>query len=396
MTGRLEPEPELDRVAPLSMDNTTRRPLHVVHVASGDLWAGAEVQLFNLMIELSRDPAVRVTAILLNPGLLEQRLRAQGVVVIVIDEGRMGSLEVFAKLLKEVKRLCPDVVHTHRLKENVLGSIVAKLSGSTSLRTVHGAEEFSFSPWQFHKRLYRALDRWCGRLLQRRVVAVSSSLASKMEKVFSRHRIATIENGIGIENLRQAGTTDVVLPGPNDAIRVAMVARLVQVKRTDIFLDIAERVTTTDARFRFYLLGDGPLAASIRSTIAQRGLTGRVYVMGFKDPLSPYLAKMDMMLITSDHEGLPVNLLEAMALGVPVIAHATGGIPDVLDRGDYGTLIGDQDVAKYVAAVLSYRSDSSRMRQKALRAKMRVEQRYSTAVCADGYKRLYRELAAAG
>lgn len=376
----------------LPMNALAQRPLHVLHVASGDLWAGAEVQLFHLVIALSRDPATQVTVIVLNPGLLEQRLREAGVAVLVYDERRLRPLRLLTALVAEVKRLHPDIVHTHRLKENVLGSIAAVFAGGRSLRTVHGAEEFAFTSWHLHKRMYRWLDRWCGWFLQQAVVAVSTQLAQQLTRSYPRVRVSAIENGIDIDALERQRLAAARLPGPPDSIRVAFVARLVPVKRVDVFVEIAAQTIAADSRFHFYILGDGPLAGWVRDAIAQRGLAEYVHLLGFKDPLAPYLAKMDMMLITSDHEGLPMNLLEAMALEIPVVARAIGGIPEVLEHGACGTLMHSLEPADYVETMLAYRNAPDTFRAKARRARTRVAQHYSSTVCAERYRHLYRVL----
>lgn len=372
------------------MNAIAQRALHVVHVASGDLWAGAEVQLFHLVVELSRDAATRVTVIVLNPGLLEQRLREAGVAVVVLDERRLRSLRLLTAVVAEVRRLRPDIVHTHRLKENVLGSIAAACARCRSLRTVHGAEEFAFTPWQLHKRMYRWLDQWCGRVLQQAVVAVSPMLAQRLKRRYPS--VSAIENGIDIGALERQRSAIAALPGPPDSIRVAFVARLVPVKRVDVFIEIAAQAIAADPRFHFYLLGDGPLAGWVRDAIATRGLAERVHPLGFKDPLAPYLARMDMMLITSDHEGLPMNLLEAMALEIPIVAHAIGGIPAALENGAGGTLLNTLEPADYVETILAYRKAPDALRAKARRARTHVAQHYSSTVCAERYRHLYRVL----
>ena len=159
--------------------------LKVLHVASGDLWAGAEVQLFTLAKALHTESDTSVSVVLLNYGRLEQDLQNIGIRVIVLDESKLNGLQILRQLVHTIREQKPDVIHTHRLKENILGSIAAFIVGKTaSLRTVHGAPEHRPPWWKFPKRMLFLLDRICGRYMQRKIVAVSDDLASILEKDF--------------------------------------------------------------------------------------------------------------------------------------------------------------------------------------------------------------------
>jgi hypothetical protein len=118
------------------------RILDIMHIASGDLWASAEVQLFTLVLALQRTQQVNVVVILLNHGKLEQQLQVNGICVIVLDESRLNGLQILRKLIKCMREIHPDIVHTHRFKKNILGSIAAFNSGMIAgIRTVDGAQE---------------------------------------------------------------------------------------------------------------------------------------------------------------------------------------------------------------------------------------------------------------
>ncbi|VAW89721.1 hypothetical protein MNBD_GAMMA17-2069, partial [hydrothermal vent metagenome] len=87
-------------------------------------------------------PDITVSVILLNHGTLEDKLREQNICVEVLDETELSSIRIFTSLIKALKRLKPNIIHTHRNKENILGSIAAKIAGNMpSLRTAHGAPE---------------------------------------------------------------------------------------------------------------------------------------------------------------------------------------------------------------------------------------------------------------
>ena len=371
------------------MPNTT-----VVHVASGDLWAGAEVQLYYLATELHKNNQVRLRVVLLNHGILENRLKEAGINVTVFDETVLSSLQIFFRMCSFLKEQSPNIVHTHRQKENVLGGLATLFcSKAKSLRTVHGAPESKPNLRQISKQLSRFLDWLAGRLLQDMIIAVSAELKEKLSHRYAAAKICVIENGINLNELETSSIESVDLPGPADAIKVAIVGRLVSVKRIDVFLKVAHALFTQyPSRYAFYVFGDGPLFDNLKKLGEDLGIDGQLFLMQFKPNIPAYLSKMDLLLITSDHEGLPMNLLEALCLRVPVIAHAVGGIPKVLQDGQFGTLIFNQDVKEYAAAIMNYAQDPQAFHHKANAAHHAIADLYSSRVCAERHFLLYNAL----
>jgi glycosyltransferase involved in cell wall biosynthesis len=371
----------------------TGERITVVHIASGDLWAGAEVQLFNLACALDADPQIRLFVILLNSGLLAKRLQERGLSVQVFDEGRLNSAQVFIQVYRFLKQIRPDIVHTHREKENVIGAIAARLTGAKSVRTVHGIGEHLPRPWQLHRRLHKYVDRLCALHLQDGVVAVSCDLGDKLRAREPQMKIHVVENGLDIDRVRDSAALSIELPGAASAVKIAFVARMVLVKRVDVFLAAAEVLNSQHPGvFQFYIFGDGPLLAETRREIARRGLQGQVLLMGFTDPVAPYLAHMDLLFITSDHEGLPMNLLEALSLQVPIVAHAVGGIPQALDGGRCGTLVHHLHAGAYAEAALAYRDHRAVFIQKAKEGYALARARYSALANARAFKSIYAAL----
>ena len=116
----------------------------MLQVASGDLWAGAEVQLFNLCQHLNLSEDVQLHVVLLNEGQLASRLRDIQVAVTVFDEGRLSFAQIYSRLVAHCTQLRPDILHSHREKENVLAALCGLRTQTPSVRTAHGASEFNF------------------------------------------------------------------------------------------------------------------------------------------------------------------------------------------------------------------------------------------------------------
>ncbi|VAX13417.1 FIG040338: Glycosyl transferase, partial [hydrothermal vent metagenome] len=346
-----------------------------------------------LVKQLARVPDIRLTVILLNHGTLERELVNNNISVFVINERKLNSIVILHKLFLLLRRIGPDIVHTHRIKENILGSIAARLSGVRhSVRTVHGASEHRPHWWKIWKHVYRYADLFCGKFLQSKIIAVSPELNIRLQDDFGG-RVVTIENGVDIEAIHIPSTQQLIIPGKETATRICIVCRLVPVKRVDIFIEVANiLINELGEQVEFYIFGDGPLRDECNMLIKKRVLSSHVHMMGFKDNITAWLAKMDLLMITSDHEGLPMNLLEAMSLKVPVISHAVGGIPEVLGRGDYGLLVSEQNIDSYVAEIKKYLKNPDVVFEKAEKGYEFIIENYTAEKNSNAYLKLYRNM----
>lgn len=369
-------------------------PLRVLHIASGDRWAGAEVQLYTLLSQLQRRDDTEPHAILMNDGELAHRLRAAGIQVDIVDESRLGASAILRELCALLRQHRPDVVHTHRIKENILGALANRLTVRTaSVRTVHGAEEHPPKGLrQLPKHLLRALDRWVGRHWQQRIIAVSPPLAELLAEQFPRDRIVTIENGVDIEAVRAAATAVEFREQEPQAVHIGLVGRLDAVKRVDIFLETARLLCSRDTEtdWRFHVFGEGGQRAPLEALTRRLDIDQRVCFHGHRLDIAACIAGLDLLIICSDHEGLPMTLLEALALGVPVVAHAVGGMQVVLDGTLALLLVHQHDPQGYATAVVRVLQQTHSNLSTAARA--RVAERYSAAGNADVVYQIYADI----
>lgn len=355
----------------------------VLHVVSGDLYAGAERIVEELAIAQHARLGQSVCVAVFNEGLLESRLRAAGVETRVFDERSNGAASLVRKLRALVREKAPSVVNTHRFKENVLGGFsAARLT--PSVRTVHGAPEFSRAR-NLRDRIIDGLDRFAARRLQSAVVCVSDELAQRLQP-WHDARLEVVTNGIDGDRLRAAAAAGT--PELAGDLRIGMFARLVPVKRIDMALEVVARARASSGLpMVLHVFGDGPLESQLRARAAGRD---DVVFHGSTDVAPRYLRQMHALLMTSSHEGLPVSVLEAMALSVPVVATHTGGIPEVLGQGACGWLADGSDVAAYERGLIEALSSSAERERRVSAALHRVETVYSARHMAEAYREVYK------
>lgn len=317
------------------------RPLRVMHIISGDLWAGAEVQAFTLLSQLHTK--VQLHVIIMNHGELARRLQHLNIPVSLVLESQQNSLGIVREITRVIRMFKPDVLHTHRQKENILSCIANCLAMlftgkyTKSVRTSHGAPEFIPSG---KRRIQVWLDDWTGRHLQHAIIAVSEELASKLARIFPEKKIHVIRNGVDqAALLAQAQQADFRINAPLHT-HIGIVGRIEPVKRIDIFLDMAailvDQVSPLPA-IRFHIIGEGKLRAAMEQKVQQLGLSEHVFFHGHRQDMASCIKSLDVMVMCSDHEGTPMSALEAMALGTPLVAHDAGGLTDILK--DYPTLL---------------------------------------------------------
>jgi L-malate glycosyltransferase len=341
------------------------RPIRVLHVASGDLWAGAEAQIYTLLRTLkSHASGMQVAAVLMNNGELAVRLRDCGVDVYTFNEGRIGTISILRNLRRLMRAWRPDIVHTHRTKENILGALANRMACSApSVRTVHGASERSRKGMRgLRETLISRVDLWCARNLQQRVIAVSAELGQHLAATLPAERIAVIENGVDIAETRSRIQPVDFRIRMSDRVHVGLVGRLVPVKRVDMFIKMAAVLQRRHGQmlWHFHVFGDGPLRGTLE---AQAKLEEGVNVTfhGHRSDIIACLAGLDVLVICSDHEGLPMAALESLAVGTRIAAHAVGGLPDALAGTRSARLVHEHDPDAYAEAVwnlLSSRIDA--------------------------------------
>jgi L-malate glycosyltransferase len=374
-----------------------RSPIEVLHIASGDRWAGAEAQLWTLVRYLNRREDTRARVVLLNEGETSERLREAGVAVDILDESRLNGFQILLGLRRLIRRHRPDVIHTHRQKENILGTL-ANLTTlrAHSVRSVHGAPEHAPSWLRPHKRLLAWLDWVTGRYLQDRIIAVSRDLGNQLGEVFSADQVVVIQNGVDIEAVRTqaTGVAEFRIAQP-DHRHIGLVGRLEPVKRADIFLRMAAQLTreSPPLSLAFHIFGDGSLRTELAREARALSMGDSVHFHGHRSDIPTCIENLDVLVICSDHEGLPMTALEAMALGTPVVAHRVGGLVDALEGMQGGVLVSGHTPQDYAHAVRNILQDCSMTSRLAKAGKAAVASRYSAAINAELTHTLYSELA---
>lgn len=364
-------------------------PLRVYHIISGDLWAGAETQVFQLLRALHDLTGVNVRVATMNPGILAEKLTDLGVPVDIFCEERESPLRIARHLFRICKAWRPDIVHTHRRKEHILGGLVALRCRAPAVATIHGLREFSHPWWDFRQSTLLGLERSVLRHLHKRVVAVSHELASHNRG--NSGRTVVIPNGIDVDVVRGMSSGERPnLPGRTGR-RIAFLGRLVPVKQVDRIIEAVALLHTKEiGAWSLFIIGEGPQQDALKKRVKEVELQEYVHFLGFLTNPLPWLAYMDVLVFASLHEGLPMTALESLAVGVPVVSPAVGGLPDLISEAGLGLIAGSSEPADLADAIVNAVID---INIGGAHRPSAVPPRYTISSSAEAHVYLYSEVA---
>lgn len=269
-----------------------------------------------------------------------------------------------------------DLVHCHMPMAGVVGRVAAKLAGIPVVYTEHNLFE------RFHpvsRRLNHLTWRW-----QEEVIAVSGDVAESIRThAPASVPVKVVLNGIDVETFRRDGVDGggvrAELGIPADVPVVGAVAVFREQKRLDDWLEAAHILRARIPATRFVLIGDGPLRAELEGRVRRLALEDAVHFPGLQEDVRPYLAAMDVYMISSLFEGLPLALLEAMSMECAVVSTAVGGIPEVIRDGRNGFLVETGRPQRLAGAVARLLESPDTARRCAAEARRTVQERFSMA-----------------
>jgi glycosyltransferase involved in cell wall biosynthesis len=242
---------------------------------------------------------------------------------------------------------------------------------------------------------YQFLDRWSRRRVDR-LVAVSQGLADALAgQGWPRSRTAVVPSGVALWPAGESRCLDGAnLPPQDGRPTVGTVARLVAVKDLELLLEAAQELRLLVPALRVVVVGDGPRRSQLEAAAGRLGLHDMIFFTGELRPAWPVLERFDAYVLTSRSEGLPVSVLEAMACGLPVVATRVGGLPELVEEGVSGFLVGREGSREETASQLAERlarllSDEQLRRRMGAAGARRVAREFSARAAARRMLRVY-------
>ncbi len=386
----------------MNKKNQSIRVLHLVeHLEVG----GAERVIADLVRELDTSKIHSTVCLYRSMGLFSHALQKAGHSVFFLNKEIMASIRFFRppfvilesiifviRLAHFIRKNKIQVLHSHMFSANMWGRLAALLAGRPGIIVT----EHTTAGWQDSSKeilINRLLTPFTDRL-----VVVSQAVAETIEKEqqFPMERVVVIPNGIKTiapkesKNIKK-GVIPENLPGA--APIIATVSRLVEVKRIDLFFQALKKCVDREKVFNCWIIGDGPERESLEKIAKDLELSDKVFFLGEREDVRYLLGHVNLLVNSSDHEGLPVSVLEAMIEGVPVVATNVGGTGELIEPDRTGILVEAGDVDGIAHGICRFLDNPEEARKIGIAGQAKIVEEYALDKIARRWEELYREVA---
>ena len=368
--------------------NNRLRIMHVVpHLKPG----GAEQMAVHLMSQLNAEK-FEISALVLSKQMdspLEQVLQARGVKIFYLGKGRGFDPRMYSRVHHVMSQVQPAITHTH---VHVLRYVLPELllgRGGIAIHTVHNLAE-----WEVE---FRA--QWLQKIAFKagvKPISVAHEVARSLKRKYGVQKSQVIPNCIPVaryrrscldreEWRRQEGI------GPDEVV-FTCVALLRPQKNHARLLRAFAAGPGRDSKAKLLLVGSGPLERQIRQAVSEHKLEDRVRLLGMRKDVPEILAGSDVFVLSSDYEGNPLAVMEAMAAGLPIVSTSVGGVPELVTHGENGILIHASDEGGFQEAMDLLLAEPTIRKKMGIAAGRSAEEKFDLRLMIRAYEDLYASL----
>ena len=302
-----------------------------------------------------------------------------------------ADLTALFAIVKEIRRIKPDVIHTHTAKAGVVGRIASILSGQKSIRvhTFHGhLLNGYFGPGK--TKLVILVEKFLA-LFTHQLLAVGKQVQDDLIEVGigNSNKFAVMPPGLQLAKVPSKHDARIELGLEQNEIYCAFIGRITQIKRPDRFLDVVTKVKADGVKVKFIVAGAGERLQYCQDQVTNKDLP--VTFLGWREDIEVVLAAADFVILTSDNEGTPLSLIQAGMVGIPVVATNVGSTNEIVVNGKTGFLT-DLSVEQLAAAVTKLAENSDLRAQMGAAGQEYTLARYGVERLVKDHQDLYLRL----
>lgn len=339
---------------------------------------GAEKQLIYMLQALRADQVETRVMCLTKGETFENDIAKLGIDIDWIGSSQNQFVRL-GKIIRNLQKRPADILQSSHFYTNIYTALAGRALcvrniGAIRNDIVHEiASNRSFSKWQLQ------LPQ---KLVANSQIAVDRAIAKGIRPAnieLVRNVVASEMNGHVANN--------------RSSIRILFAGRLVPQKRAELFIETASQLLKRlpDAKLEFIIAGDGPLRSGLERFVVNHGIGEQLSFLGEQEDMSEVYRTSDMLVLTSDHEGTPNVILEAMAHGLPVVATNVGGIPDIVNE-ECGILVEPANVEEMIQASTKLILDRELRRELGKQGKDYVGKHHSIGYLRDRLKCIYSDI----
>lgn len=302
------------------------------------------------------------------------------------------------KLWRLIRRLRPHIVHTQTSKAGVIGRLAARLAGTPIV--IHTAHAFPFHA-HLHPAVrwcYVVIERWMARLTDLIIVDTESVRSEGLREhvVNAQEKLVTVSMGLDLQKFSPSKSGPGILRAALGvrplSLVVGTVARLVPDKGIDCFLEMAAHILAVRKDVQFFIVGDGPIRATLQQRACELGIASHVLFLGHRDDIRDLMEAIDVFVLPTKREGFGVVFAEAMAMGKATVGSRIGPVAEVVEDGVTGYLVPPDDAQGFAERVLGLLADEKQRLDFGTAGRRRVEQYFNETRMCDSIEGYYRHL----
>ncbi len=327
-----------------------------------------------------------------TPSVVYDEALASGVKIVTLGKKKGFDPKTFLRMYKTLRSIKPDVIHTHLAGLRYAIPATAFLKRTVKVHTVHNmaAHETSGLMLHLHKFAFRHLG-W-------QPVALSNEVKKSIRNVYGLDS-PIVMNGIRVNDMLKKESKIQLKRTHNisaDIPAIISIGRLCEQKNQTLLLD-AFSILFLELECTLLIVGEDAMGGKYQIALQNKiqslpeVIRKNVCLLGPRKDVPELLMASDVFVLSSDWEGVPLTLLEAMGFGIPVVCTSVGGIPDVVDHGNEGLLVPKGDKNALAHAILDILQNDERASCLAKKARYKFEQFYSIEGTAKGYFEMYQE-----
>ena len=366
-------------------------PIRVLHIIDSLRYGGAETLLFELTTRLDAY-GFRPIVFYCEPGPLIDDFKNKNIPVTHLPWIARVDPILLARMYKAIRKERPQIVHTHLFKSDLHGRLAARMAGvPVVVSTLHNCNAWARNP--LFGLTYGFTTKFADRL-----IAVADEVRDYVIRYLRilPEKILTIPNAVSIERFegksKEGSAVRKEFNISPDMLLLGIVGRLEPQKDHDGFLRAAVRIYKNNRNVRFLIVGDGYLRDQLIASANTLGLQEVVTFCGVRKDIPAVMAALDVVVLSSRYEGLPVVLLEAMAASRPIVSTAVSGVLGVVEDGVTGVLVEPLNSEALAEACLCLIGNPELRKKMGQNGYERVKTRYSINAMTEKTVALYRNL----
>jgi len=384
----------MKQAARMLSDPPARKRVHVLEVLGNAIVGGMENYVRNLVKCL---PADEFKTSLLCPfeSAFTTALRAEGRDVYIAplrDDPPWRTVELICMLIRQTG---VNLIHAHLMNAHTVAAIAGKLAGIPTVTTLHG---MSLQPQEI------SVARNTG---SHTIVVCREAWTQAMAVGIAADSVSLVPNGVDLsvyhpQSAMPADFRKAIGVGPDDFL-IGFVGRLAWEKGPDKFVKAAEHILQRRPEVHFAMIGTGAMERDLIAAVKRACIDTHFHMAGLWREMSTVYPSLDLMLHTSRADAMPLAILEAMASGVPVVAIGVGGVPDLIETGETGILVGTNEwpgiVSEYpgdwegvAEAALALIGQPERLKRMSIRSVSRARANYDIRQSAAMTSQIFRKL----